>query len=152
MDTTGLANYAILDENNFVIDVFRGREENADGIDWEEYYSNETGKTVKRYSFNTLGGVHANEKNPFRMNAAMIDGTYDPNLDAFIQPKPISNPSFILDPSTLTWSTPFPKPTDGKTYVWSETELQWLEVEQAISIVGNTGFFDFKTRVDSDPV
>lgn len=146
-----MANYAVLDENNIVIDVIRGREENANGIDWEEFYSNETGKIVKRYSFNTLGGVHLEGKEPFRMNAAIIGSTYDVELDAFIQPKPASNPSFILDQTTLTWVTPIPKPTDDKNYVWSETELAWLEVEQAISFVGSTGFFDFRTRTDSGP-
>lgn len=146
MTQTGMANYAIIDENNIVIDTFRGRNEDYLDINWEEYYSNEIGKTVKRYSFNTSGGVHLQGGDPFRINAATIGGTYDTARDAFIEPKPISNPSFILDQTKLQWVPPLEKPDIINNYVWSELQEEWLNVIDAESFLSQNGFIDFKSK------
>lgn len=62
----------------------------------------------------------------FRKNYAYIDGTYDDQLDAFIEQKPY--PSWILSTSTFNWEAPISKPTDGKLYVWDEPTLSWKEL------------------------
>ena len=56
-----MAHYAILDENNIVLEVITGIDETEDAPeghdDWESFYSSVKGdKTVKRTSYNTLLG------------------------------------------------------------------------------------------------
>ena len=75
-----MAHYAILDENNRVIQVFVGKNEGEDGIDWEEYYG------AKRTSYNTQDGVHLNGGTPFRGTYAAIGMIYDPIKDEFTYP------------------------------------------------------------------
>ena len=47
-----MAHYAKLDENNIVIHVFVGKDENEPPGNWEEYYQ------AKRTSYNTRGGKY----------------------------------------------------------------------------------------------
>ena len=61
-----------------------------------------------------------------RKNTAVIGGTYDAGLDAFIAPQPY--PSWTLD-ANAQWQAPVPKPADGKAYRWDEATLSWVEVE-----------------------
>lgn len=146
------ASYAILDENNIVIEIFKGREENSDGIDWEEFYSNEVGKTVKRYSINTKGNVHINGKTPFRKNCAHIGGLYDPEMDAFYVEKPEKNPSYVFDTESATWIPPIEKPNDTDRWLWSECQTEWLRPEECWHFTNEYGFVDFRTRNENDPV
>lgn len=90
-----MAHYAVLDENNIVTQVFVGKDEHEDGVDWESYYN------AKRTSYNTLGGKHMNGGEPFRKNFAGIGYSYDAVRDAFIPPKPDDNA--VLDAETCTW-------------------------------------------------
>ena len=97
-----MAHYAILNENNVVVQVFVGKNENEtwkdQPMDWEAYYGG------KRTSYNTLGGVHLLGGTPFRKNYAGIGYTYDPQRDAFIPPKP--TPDAVLDEATCQWIVP----------------------------------------------
>ena len=121
-----MAHYAIIDENNIVIDVFVGRDENdpldpADGVSsWEEYYG------AIRTSYNTLQGKHLNGGVPFRKNYACIGFTYDSDRDAFIPPKPFD--SWTLDEDKCVWVPPFPAPDDDKIYEWDDENTTWVEV------------------------
>jgi len=60
-----------------------------------------------------------------RKNTAVIGGTYDAALDAFITPQPY--PSWALN-ANADWQAPVPKPDDGKMYRWDEATLSWVEV------------------------
>jgi len=115
-----MAHYAILDENNIVVQVIVGKDEGEDGVDWEQYYGG------KRTSYNTLGGVHLLGGTPFRKNYAGIGYTYDPTRDAFIPPQPF--PSWILNESTCLWNAPTPMPTDGQRYNWDEPTTSWVVI------------------------
>ena len=44
--------------------------------------------------------------------------------DEFYARKPF--PSWTWDESTLTWNAPFPYPTDGRFYGWSEESQLWI--------------------------
>ncbi len=76
-------------------------------------------------SYNTYGGKHP-ESRPLRKNYAGVGFTYDPELDAFIAPKPYS--SWILDQESCLWNSPIPYPNDGKNYYWDEETVNWIEV------------------------
>lgn len=61
----------------------------------------------------------------FRKNFAGIGYIYEPNIDAFIPPKPFD--SWILDKDTGIWTPPTPYPNDtSKEYFWDETKKSWV--------------------------
>ena len=119
-----MAHYALINEENIVVDVIVGKDESDTTHNWEEFYSQETGYTVKQTSYNTIGGVHVLGGKPLRKNYATIGGHYDPISDAFYAPRPFD--SWLLNGITCLWEAPKPKPTDGKPYKWSEDELDWV--------------------------
>jgi hypothetical protein len=117
-----LAHFAKLDENNVVIFVTVGRDED-DGK--EEELSARTGDIYKQTSYNTYGGVHLLGGTPFRKNYAGIGSIYDEQKDAFISPKPFN--SWVLNEETCLWESPIPYPTDGKSYDWDDAITSWIE-------------------------
>jgi hypothetical protein len=119
-----MAHYAFLDENNIVTQVIVGNDE-ENGIDWEQHYSDFQGQICKRTSYNTVGGVHKSGGTPLRKNYAGIGYFYDEQKDAFIPPKPY--PSWLLNEETCLWYPPIPYPTDKKAYEWNEQTISWVE-------------------------
>ena len=127
-----MAHWAELDENNIVLRVTVGSNDEPDeGYQW--LLDNLGGRWVKT-SYNAM---HGKKRNPqthvltdepgFRKNYAGIGFTYDEVRDAFIPPK--ENASFVLDEDTCSWVPPIPYPTDGKYYVWNEETVSWDERE-----------------------
>ena len=121
-----MAHFAKLDENNVVIFVTVGRQED-DGKEAE--LCARTGDVYKQTSYNTHGGVHALGGTPLRKNYAGIGYTYDAGRDAFIPQRPY--PSWVLDEFSCLWNAPVPYPTDGKRYSWNEENLAWDEIPDA---------------------
>jgi hypothetical protein len=93
-----MAHYALLDENNIVLQVIVGKDEGTEGRDWEQYYGG------KRTSYNTICGQHTEGGTPFRKNYAGIGYTYDAGKDAFIAPKP--SETAVLNEDTCCWEEP----------------------------------------------
>ena len=126
-----MAHFAKLDENNIVIFVTVGRDED-NGKEVE--LSARTGNVYKQTSYNTHGGVHTLGGTPFRKNYAGIGYTYDSQRDAFIPPQPF--PSWVMSEETCLWSSPVPYPTDvgtaenPKRYNWDEATTSWVETAQ----------------------
>jgi len=118
-----MAHYAFLDENNIVTEVIVGKNENEEGINWEQHYGNFRGQVCKRTSYNTMGGVHQLGGTPFRKNYAGIGYIYDETRDAFISPKPYN--SWILNETTCNWEAPIAYPNDGQIYFWNEETQSW---------------------------
>lgn len=113
-----MAHYAYLDDNNIVVAVIVGKDENEliDGFDTETYYAQGTPYTVKRTSY------HGNIRGRF----AGIGFSYDPIADVFIEPQPY--PSWTLD-ENYDWQPPKPKPANAFS-VWDEAEGEWIIVEE----------------------
>lgn len=105
-----MAHYALLDENNKVIQVITGKDENetTGGVtDWERYYSDVTGHSCKRTSYNTVRSiirtnddqwefgesVHTAGKTPFRGKYAAIGDIYDAVNDVFVAPTTEEEPA-----------------------------------------------------------
>lgn len=118
-----MAHYALLDNNNVVVNVIVGKDENEGGIDWEQHYGEVSGFTCKRTSYNTYGNQHPNNT-PFRKNYAGIGFTYDETLDAFIAPKEFA--SWVLNTETCIWEAPVPYPDDERYFIWDEDSLSWV--------------------------
>lgn len=119
-----MSHFAKLDENNKVIFVTVGRQED-DG--YEHELSARTGDTYKQTSYNTRGGIHLLGGRPFRKNFAGIGFTYDEVRDAFIPPKPF--PSWSLNEETCLWESPTPYPSSGGAWGWDETNQKWVPVD-----------------------
>jgi hypothetical protein len=77
-------------------------------------------------SYNTHGGVHANDGTPLRKNYAGVGYSYDATKDAFIPPQPFA--SWTLDDATCLWNAPVAMPADGKPYAWNEATQSWDEI------------------------
>ena len=127
-----MAHYAFLDDDNKVVEVITGIDEDntselPEGFaNWEEWYADFKGMTCKRTSYNTRGGVHITGGTPYRKNYAGIGYTYDEQRDAFIPPKPFN--SWVLNETTCLWDAPTAMPTDDKQYSWNEDTTSWVEV------------------------
>jgi hypothetical protein len=125
-----MSHFAKLDENNIVIFVTKGRDED-DGK--ENELSERTNDVYKQTSYNTFGGIHyqqdgtpsEDQSKALRKNFAGIGYLYDEQLDAFIPPKPFA--SWTLN-SNFLWQAPVAMPTDGKIYSWDEVTQAWVEV------------------------
>jgi hypothetical protein len=123
-----MAHYAFLDENNIVTEVIVGIDETEliEGLDPETWYGNFRGQVCKRTSYNTHRGEHTAGGTPFRKNYAGYGYTYDEERDAFVPPQPFA--SWVLNEQTCWWAAPVTQPTDGKTYVWDENLINWVEI------------------------
>ena len=115
-----MAHYAWLDENNLVVNVTVGVDEEIvqQGVGgsteaWEAFYSKATGHTVKRTSYN--GNI--------RKQYAGKGYTYNSVADVFIAPQPFA--SWSLN-QNFDWQPPTPMPTEG-FWRWDEDSLSWLE-------------------------
>jgi hypothetical protein len=98
-----MAHWAELDENNIVLQVVVGSNDEPDeGYQW---LLDNLGGTWFQTSFNTYGGVHILGGVPFRKNYAGVGDTYDPVRDAFIPPKP-ENDEYLFNEETCLWEIP----------------------------------------------
>lgn len=124
-----MAHFAKLDENNIVVFVTVGRQED-DGNEAE--LTARTGDVYKQTSYNTRGGTHydpdtgepsADQTKALRKNYAGVGYTYDEARDAFIPPKVFQ--SWVLNEDSCTWEAPVAYPEDGNEYIWNEETQSW---------------------------
>jgi len=129
-----MSHFAKLDENNVVVFVTVGRQED-DGLEAE--LTARTGDVYKQTSYNTRGGVHydpetglpsEDQTKALRFNYAGIGFTYDEERDAFIPPKPFE--SWVLNEDTCLWEAPVAYPEDGGVYNWDEETISWDLISQ----------------------
>jgi hypothetical protein len=128
-----MASFAKLDNNNIVTtvvsvvnDVLKDSnevEQETIGVQFLKNLYNEPNAIWKQTSYNTIGGVHSNNKTPFRKNHAGIGFQYDLQRDAFIAPKPYN--SWVLNEETCIWNAPIAYPNDGQRYTWNEETQSW---------------------------
>lgn len=110
-----MAHWAELDENNIVLRVTVGSNDDPDeGYQW---LVDNLGGTWVKTSYNAT----------IRKNFAGIGYTFDEDRDAFIPPKPFA--SWVLDEETCRWEAPVAYPTDGLAYAWNEDLGDWEVVE-----------------------
>jgi hypothetical protein len=111
-----MAHFAELNEHNVVVRVLVTNTDDQNGDEGYQWLLDNLGGTWVKTSYNAT----------IRKNFASVGYTYDESRDAFIAPKPFD--SWVLDEATCRWEAPTPYPTDGKTYTWNETTLDWIEL------------------------
>lgn len=126
-----MAHWAEVDENNVVVRVLVGNNEDPDeGYQW---LVDNLGGTWFKCSYNTFGNKHidretgqesADQSKALRGNFPGVGHTYDAELDAFIPPKEL--PSYVLNKETLLWEPPIPRPSGINQ--WDEGAGNWVEV------------------------
>ena len=124
-----MAHYALLDENNVVLQVITGKDEDEqrDGVEvkWEEWYKNfHVVADCKRTSYNTVQNQHTNGETPFRGNYAGEGMIYDADNDVFVYEKPFD--SWVLDTDTWSWKPPIEHP-EGEAKDWDEETGAWVD-------------------------
>lgn len=109
-----MAHWAELDENNVVIRVTVGNNNDPAG---DEGYS---------WLINRLGGrwIQTSYNANFRNKYAGIGDIYIAEYDVFVQPQPYE--SWNLNTETFQWEAPTPYPNDGFVYLWDEPTLSWV--------------------------
>jgi hypothetical protein len=119
-----MAHWAELDQNNQVLQVSVGDNNDPNGDEGYQWLLDNLGGRWVKTSYNTAGGVHRNGGTPFRKNYAEIGGTYDESRDAFIPPKPYN--SWVLNEQTCLWEPPIAFPgIENGIFVWSEATISW---------------------------
>jgi hypothetical protein len=111
-----MAHWAEIDENNIVLRVLVGDNNDPKGDEGYQWIIDNLGGTWIKTSYN----------GKIRKNYAGVGHYFDEARDAFIAPKPYD--SWILDEETCQWQAPVPYPTDGLMYFWVEVDLNWQAV------------------------
>jgi hypothetical protein len=134
-----MAHYSFINQQNIVIEVIVGKDEDdldslPEGFEsWEDYYLTKRPNAVqcKRTSYNTKENLHSLGGTAFRGNYAGIGYEYDPESDLFYPPQPFE--SWTKDSTNAKWIPPIPCP-DPEMYVWDEDAYQldndngWIEM------------------------
>lgn len=111
-----MSHWAELDENNIVIRVLVGDNNDPNGDEGYQWLIDNLGGTWVKASYN--GTIRKNYP-----NAGFY---YDNVLDGFIAPKMFE--SWILNTETCRWEPPIAYPSSGYWY-WDEETLSWFEAE-----------------------
>lgn len=111
-----MAHWAEIDENNVVIRVTTGDNNDPNGDEGYQWLVDNLGGTWVQTSYNAT----------FRKNYAGIGYTYNADLDAFIAPQPFD--SWVLNQTTCKWEAPAKMPIDGENYTWEEASKSWVPV------------------------
>lgn len=108
-----MSHFAELDENNIVIRVLVGDNNDPNGDEGYQWFVENLGGRWIKTSYN--GNI--------RYNYGRTGSYYDEEADAFIHPQPY--PSWILNKTNYQWEPPQPYPADGGDYQWNEQTKEW---------------------------
>jgi len=135
-----MAHYAFLDNNNEVIEVITGIDEDDTSTlpsgfaDWEAFYLSmrPNATKCKRTSYNTFQNAHILGGTAFRGNYAGVGYIYDQDDDVFYPPQPFA--SWTKDTTNIKWVAPINCPGNEELYYWDEEAYQadnttgWVEL------------------------
>jgi hypothetical protein len=106
-----VSHWAELDNNNKVIRVLVGDNDDPNGDEGYKWLIDNLGGTWIQTSYNSkIRGVYAG-----------VGYSYNEKEDIFVIPQPY--PSWTRSGSF--WQAPTPKPEDGNLYTWNEEAQEW---------------------------
>jgi hypothetical protein len=108
-----MAHWAELDENNIVIQILVGDNNDPNGDEGYQWLIHNLGGQWIKTSYNSK----------IRKQYAGIGYRYDEVNDVFIAPHPF--PSWVLN-DAFDWEAPIPRPEEG-LWEWDEEKLCWAE-------------------------
>lgn len=111
-----MAHWAEIDENNVVLRVLVGDNNDPNGDEGYQWLIDNLGGTWIKTSYN--GNI--------RKNFAGIGMIYDEERDAFMHKQPY--PSWILNEETCLWEPPVPRPDEPFFYNWDEENQEWVRL------------------------
>ena len=114
-----MSHWAEIDENNIVLRVTVGDNEDPNGDEGYQWLIDNLGGTWIKTSYNST----------IRKKFAGIGDFYDENLDGFVPVKPFD--SWAFDTNSWIWNAPTPYPSDGKNHLWNEELLVWELVPES---------------------
>ena len=131
-----MSHWANIDENNIVIQVTVGNNDDPNGDEGYQWLIDNLGGVWIKASYNTFRGIHLQNGTPVRKNYPGVGYFYDENLDAFIPPKPL--PSWVLNEETGDWEAPVPYPGEVSKdplvanieFVWDEPTKSWIKQDE----------------------
>lgn len=123
-----MAHWAELDDNNIVLRVTVGDNNDPNGDEGYQWIIDNLGGRWVKTSYNTIKGVHLNGGTPFRGTYAGVGFTYDEETDRFLPPK--DYPTWVFDEASYSWIPPKPK-LDTGLWTWNEELQEWEETEVA---------------------
>jgi len=112
-----MAHWAELDENNIVIRVTVGDNNDPNGDEGYQWLiDNLGGRWVKTSYNNNIRGIFA--------GPGMV---YEEDADRFVPGKPVGHPSFIWSEEDYNWIQPIPKPQEDPDtlLIWDEPSVSW---------------------------
>ena len=112
-----MSHWAEVDENNVVLRVLVGDNNDPSGDEGYQWLLDNLGGTWVKTSYNAT----------IRKNYAGIGYSYNEELDAFVAPKPFD--SWVLDEETARWDAPVAYPEGEGQYTWNEDTGTWDEIE-----------------------
>jgi hypothetical protein len=118
-----MSHFAKLDEHNNVLNVLVVNNEDIQNLPYPE--SEPVGIAfLTEWSGGYTNWKQTSYNSNFRKNYAGISGTYDPQNDVFISPKPY--PSWVLNNNNFKWEAPISCPNENDFYIWDEKTISWI--------------------------
>lgn len=111
-----MAHWAEIDENNIVLRVTVGDNNDPNGDEGYQWLIENLGGTWVKTSYN------AN----FGKKFAGIGDTYVPSTGNFKPPQTF--PSWKWSATKWEWTPPTPYPNDGEIYAWDEATTDWVKI------------------------
>lgn len=114
-----MKNFAEINNENIVLRVLSVYESDS-----------ETEEQGKLYLNKIFGGnwVETSTDGSLRKRYAIVGGTYNSDLDCFVNPKPYN--SWLMD-SNGGWQAPVPVPDNFDIhFYWDEENLEWVEIPE----------------------
>lgn len=109
-----MAHWAELDDNNIVLRVLVGDNNDPNGDEGYQWLINNLGGAWVKTSYNNnIRGIYAG-----------VGYYYNAEEDIFVVPQPY--PSWTRNGSF--WEAPTPKPTEGGPWMWVEADLNWQAI------------------------
>jgi hypothetical protein len=121
-----MAHFARIDENNLVVDVVAISNDAIEELPFPE--SEPVGVAFCRALYgDSTAWKQTSYNGSFRKNFAGAGFSYRQDIDAFVPPRPIRYPSWVVSPTTALWEPPIPRPPDS-VYRWDESTVSWVSV------------------------
>lgn len=121
-----MAHWAELDNNNIVLRVTVGDNNDPNGDEGYQWLIDNLGGRWVKTSYNTIKGKHILGGTPFRGTFAFIGYSYDEAKDRFLPPSP--HKGWVFDDSIYEWVPPTQQP-DGGFWRWDDDTEGWVEIE-----------------------